>query len=197
MGPQSLRQNPTWCSLTWWIKCCLTKTMVARFPGSAPPQLVRWTGRTAPSLRRRTMMRGHHWSTDCLVSKCQSTERHVKQQRFCHGLLVLRLWDHRVRSKALSAGQRLHSKHNSSLNIGEDSCVLPCYWYRHVPSFHMQTMRISIRHHKTALKDCLTTCSGADLFSSCPICFLFICQSRLYCFTGPDQMVFHTSSFLN
>lgn len=77
-GPRSLRRSPTWCSLTWWIRCCLMKTTVARSPGNAPPQSVRWTGRTARSPRRKMMMRGHRWSMDCLVSKCQSTECHVK-----------------------------------------------------------------------------------------------------------------------
>lgn len=78
MGPRSLRRSPTWCSLTWWIRCCLMRTMAARSPGNAPPRSVRWTGRTAPSPRRKMMTRGHPWSMDCLVSKCQSTGCHIK-----------------------------------------------------------------------------------------------------------------------
>lgn len=78
MGPRSLPRSPTWYSLTWWIRCFLMKTTVARFPGNAPPQSVRWTGRTARSPRRKTMMRGLRWSMDCPVSKCQSRECHVK-----------------------------------------------------------------------------------------------------------------------
>lgn len=66
--PQSLQQSPTWCSLTWWIRCCLTRISAARFPGSVPPQSVRWIGRIAPYLKRRTMMRDPRWSMDCLVS---------------------------------------------------------------------------------------------------------------------------------
>lgn len=78
MAPQSPPPSRTWSSLTWWIRCCSTRTMAVRFPGSAPLQSAKWTGRTARSLRRKTMMRGHRWSMDCLVSKCQSTECHVK-----------------------------------------------------------------------------------------------------------------------
>lgn len=78
MAHRSPPPSPTWSSPTWWIRCCSTRTTAARFPGSAPLQSAKWTGRTARSPRRKTMMRGHRWSMDCLVSKCQSTECHVK-----------------------------------------------------------------------------------------------------------------------
>ena len=71
-GPPNLRPSPTWCSLTWWIRCCLMKTTSGTFPENAPPRWARWTGRTARSPRRKTMTTGHRSSMDCPVSKRQS-----------------------------------------------------------------------------------------------------------------------------
>lgn len=78
MEPRSLRRSLTWCSLTWWIRCCLMKTTAAISRGNEPPLSARWTGRTARSPRRKMMTRGPHWSTDCPVSKCQSIGCHVE-----------------------------------------------------------------------------------------------------------------------
>lgn len=59
MAPPNHLQSPAQCSLTWWTRFCLTRSLTRRFSANAPRLSAKWIERTAQLLRKRRRMRGH------------------------------------------------------------------------------------------------------------------------------------------